>query len=533
MDVGNPTAGGPLQGTPSVGAFGEDCPVAVDRGEEPMSEGLVNFSEYVRVMRRRKLFIVLGLVLGLLAGYTLATIKGNSYSATAQVEVKPVTVDVASNGLTASTNSVDINTEIQVAQSATVADLVIQKLKLRNLTAADLLAQLTVQQINTGNVLEFQYTTNSAAAAQAITEAVAEQYLQWRATQAHATIKQLVQGLQTRVNGLQSQLVSVQATLASAPRGSTAANSANAMEALLSAQISPLRTRLDDLNTLIVDPGTVIVPAVLPTSPSGFTLPLLLLAGGFIGLLVGVLVAFARDFTDKRVRDVADIERYLSLPVVATFALPRTTSRDGGSARGCDSSPLFLSYAAGLLTQPEVSQPRTLVVAPADDSGSSAIVAVGLACALTESGASVAMVASDEALAGIGDVAGRMRLVSLAALTRGSVLPRPEQARTLIGGLREAADFVLIAAQPLGDNADSLVLAAVADAVLLVAVAKVTSRAGVTASANRLRQVHGHLEGVMLLTGWRHRSVAAALTKRRERTSTDVPVDSVSLVQSQ
>ncbi len=74
----------------------------------------------------------------------------------------------------------------------------------------------------------------------------------------------------------------------------------------------------------------VLTPASVPSEPSSPNVPRNALIAGFVGLLLGVAVAFVRELMDRRVRSTADVSELLGLPVIGVIPGP-TRSLMGGN----------------------------------------------------------------------------------------------------------------------------------------------------------------------------------------------------------
>src|SRR6478752_7569986 len=84
-------------------------------------EAPVPFSDYLRVLGRRKVLLVIGLILGLALGALFAKAQSKSYQSTAQVQVNALPTNLTStNNLT--TSPPNMETESAVATSQQVAE---------------------------------------------------------------------------------------------------------------------------------------------------------------------------------------------------------------------------------------------------------------------------------------------------------------------------------------------------------------------------------------------------------------------------
>ena len=78
--------------------------------------------------------------------------------------------------------------------------------------------------------------------------------------------------------------------------------------------------------------GDIILPATPPRSPSSPNLILNLLAGGFLGLFIGIIIAFVRDRADDRIRGRGDLPSNMQTPVLGY--VPRVDRRSREAAKG-------------------------------------------------------------------------------------------------------------------------------------------------------------------------------------------------------
>jgi succinoglycan biosynthesis transport protein ExoP len=107
-------------------------------------------------------------------------------------------------------------------------------------------------------------------------------------------------------------------------------------------------------NIRIVDPGT---PPIKPVKPNVLVN---LAIGIIVGLTSGVALAFLQERTDKSVKTPEDVERFLSLPVLAF--VPRVASLNGHKSRTLahldPSKRLVLSFTGGQRVQLTVLAPQ-------------------------------------------------------------------------------------------------------------------------------------------------------------------------------
>lgn len=134
-------------------------------------------AELIDLLRRRSAFVVGAAVIGLVFGYVAFAASPPNYSATARVQVRPLTT-----GTTTSPDSstVDIGTERDLVRSDTVADAVRTELDRPDATNRTLFGSLTVKTNEDSLVLEMTVESSSASEARDLANATADGYLQQR-----------------------------------------------------------------------------------------------------------------------------------------------------------------------------------------------------------------------------------------------------------------------------------------------------------------------------------------------------------------
>jgi succinoglycan biosynthesis transport protein ExoP len=249
----------------------------------------------------------------------------------------------------------------------------------------------------------------------------------------------------------------------------------------------------------------------------------LVVLGLILGLALGVGTAFLRDRLDDRVRDRADLARCLNAPVLSDIpAIRGTSARPEASASHAPRSPLAEAYRRlrariGPLIASTDSQGRVLLVTSAHPGEGRTSVAMNLAAVMAFGGTNVLLVDADlrnptlsdelqaryergltDLLADrarIGDVITPANLArGLSFMSAGTVVDHPadlfDSARLqrIFSQLRVLADVVIVDSGPLRKVSDPLALVPVSDIVLVVADARRTRRAAVTAATQEIRE---------------------------------------------
>jgi capsular exopolysaccharide synthesis family protein len=283
----------------------------------------------------------------------------------------------------------------------------------------------------------------------------------------------------------------------------------------------------------------VVDPALVPATPVGARGLMNILFGTASGLLLGLLVAFAREANDTRVRSRDDVVRLTELPLLAAIPrIPAVNGRrhEGDSAeriekrlvtRHAPRSPAAEAYRAlrtslAFSTTRRKAPLKTLVVTSAEPEDGKTTTAVNLAMTLAEQGHRVVLLAADqrrpvlhkvlhtERSPGLSELLSGMAALevvihhipllehasgSLDFIAAGRPVPNPAEllgsvaARELLSKLADRYDEVIIDTPPLGVVTDAAVVATIADGLLLVA------RMGST-HGDSLRHAVAELEGI-------------------------------------
>jgi polysaccharide biosynthesis transport protein len=276
--------------------------------------------------------------------------------------------------------------------------------------------------------------------------------------------------------------------------------------------------------------ATLITSASLPPTPSSPKPALDYGIAVLVGLSLGIGTAAIRDRINDRVRGPADLEACAGAPLLALVPAFWPTRRKPAARLimlGRPRSVVADAYR-GLRTrivQAAPSGPSTLTVTcPAREDKDA--VAANLAVALAQSGRTAVLVCADlrwgrahrffglEETSGLSGLLDRRtnldkELVATSIpglqvlpagpppLDTGAMLQRPAF-RTLLGALRDRADFVVIAAPPVLASADAGLLADYADVILFVADARRSARAQVRTAMRELTPGQDDIVGCVL-----------------------------------
>ncbi len=272
------------------------------------------------LMRRGWIAIVLFTVLGIVGGALLTVASTKMYTASADVLVTATGVEDNTTQANARTNgTINLDTEAQLVQSATVATRAQALLSGGQITVAKLMKNVAVSVPANTEVLRIAYTAPSAVGAQSAAHAFAQAYLDDRSATAQGQLKAQNTTVTGNITALTATLKALSTTIASLPDTSADKAFDEAQRSLLTSQISALNQQLIQIQTTSVTPGRLLTDAVVPSSPSSPSAPLDLGAGAAVGLLIGLLVAWLRITHRRKVRRADELSYDTGLRVVSVI----------------------------------------------------------------------------------------------------------------------------------------------------------------------------------------------------------------------
>ncbi len=493
-------------------------------GERSTSQGSAErgLLDYLRILWRHKLVIVLTVVVATGAAVGLDQVRHRTYQGTAEVLFTP---QGASGLPSSSLTPADVATDIELIGSAPVQAAVAKEL---HTTAPP----VTTTEVGTTNVAQIAVRSASPDFASAAANAYADAYIHV-ATESYIN-SQLAAEKQIQIQEIaQQQRIN---TILQTPGFATSA-SLQAQYADLEPGLASLQSQLYQLQLTTASgasAGQLVVPAVpdpVPVSPK--RVQDAVIAGG-IGLLLGIGFALLRENVDDRVRSKDQLEELMpGIPVLGLIPVIdgwRDRKRPYLVAQTQPRSPPSEAYR-GLRTSVQfmaLENPTKVlqITSPSAGDGKTTTSA-NLAWSMADAGQRVVLIGCDlrqpriheffglpndvgftsillgeaeleDALLSVPDQPG------LLMLPTGPVPPNPSEllssARTqqVFKSLRANADMVIVDSAPVLPVTDAAVLSTHADAILLVVSVGMDKRRDVVRSVEMLNQINAPIAGIVL-----------------------------------
>lgn len=502
--------------------------------------GSLELSDYLGVLGRRWWVIVTLACLGLIASGAYFKLAPRAYTATAAVYVTPTAASSSSGQLANGRTSgiVNMDSEAQVVQSPVVAALAARDMPGgQSVQALEKAVSVSVPP-NSG-VLRIRCQDRTPADAASCAQAFARAYLQNRSAAAVTTLKAQADAVRATVDALTQNAATLTGRLQATRHNPVEHAATHAQLKSVTTQLSILSNRLASLTAQEANSsgGHILSTPIPPGQRSSPRLLLVVPAGVMAGLLIGLIAAFVLDRRDTRIHNARDVQRHLELSVL--LSLSRTAARSAsrlaepGSEENLAFSDLGHDVAATLGEGQHV-----LAVTSASAGQGASIVAANLAVALAGMYQDVTLVCADPAsmapgLLGLTARPGLFEILTgradpdevrrapagipgLTVITPGAAsghVPahlRHDVVQRLGARLRSEALFTILETSATGLGAQSLALAGIADAALVVTEVRAGRRGQLTNCLNRLARLRTPVLGAVLVPAV-PRSAAARL----------------------
>lgn len=484
--------------------------------------------DYLRILRRRKVVVILGAVVGVCMALIISVASTRTYVATAQLVIQLNPAEAALNpasGLVS--QSANIPTEIQVITSAPVRAAV-----RRQLGQAP---PVTATEVGQTDVIDVTASSADPQQAARTANAYANSYIAFRRSQDATALAAAGQQLQARINDLQGQIDALDSQISKASPAGAATLTAQRNGLISQQGVFKQDVAQLEVGANVASEGIQLVsPASAPSSPSSPKPAQNAIIGLVVGLVLGVVGAFVREYFDDSVKNREDLERAAQparvlgvIPAVPnwkreddplTVSLANPSSLASEAYRSLRTSIQFIGLDRPLrvlqVTSPSAREGKTTTVA-------------NLAVALALAGQRVTAVCCDlrrprlneffgltneigftSVVVGDAPLSAALQAVphheNLQVLTSGPRPPDPsellsgQRAMEIFAALSADSDIVLLDSPPALPVTDAAVVSARVDAVLIVAAARLTSRKAIQRTLDVFRQVDAPVVGLVL-----------------------------------
>ncbi|CCH17576.1 Lipopolysaccharide biosynthesis protein [Micromonospora lupini str. Lupac 08] len=335
----------------------------------------VTLTDLLRVpMHRLRLVVAVALV-GLLAALGYVLLVPAAVSASAVVAVRPVVTDAFTPSGAGADRAVNMNVESGLATGTQV----VQRLAdAAGGEPRDIRNALEVEVPTGGQILRFTYQAHDAQRAVQGANLAAQAYLDVRRTMYEQQRAEMLRSYDASITKVAAQQTAVQKRVSSA-KGTAAGDAALAELSGINNQLTQLNSSRTEIAAVDVNPGWITQTAERALATSAGHRPLYLVAGLLGGALIGVVLAYAWESADRRVRSVSDGRDATGLPLLGTVRRPAFR----GSPRAVDADIRYVAMAVA----ERVRQPARVALVTAREDATA--LTAGLAVALAADGREV------------------------------------------------------------------------------------------------------------------------------------------------
>jgi capsular exopolysaccharide synthesis family protein len=478
--------------------------------------------QYLGILWRRKWSVVFVTALCFGAALLYSLRQPTQYSSTATVLVHPVNLPPPASSAFATLNMLS---EQRIATSSRVVALAGEELRRLDVDPA----AIAVEADETEQILNFAASGFDPQSIRATAQTYATAYLNDRRQQIVDQLDAAAASVQALIVDLDAQLADAQAELARAQEAGRTSQITTLEIKLqsLSAQIDGAQRQLNDLTLAAGIPAGELLEAASPATVSGPDRTKIALLGLFVGLSLGVALAFLLERLDERVKGRTDIEAAVGAPLIAV--IPHERREEDGVAfvqPFSGASEVYRALRARILFAASQRPIKTLMVTSSTHEEGKTTTAVNLAAALAEVDKRVILLSADlhrsgldryfeagshvglsEVLKGhvaVADAVENTSIKNLFVLPSGRRVANPSELigspkmHAVVAELEGLAEFVVVDATPLFGASDALSVAPLVDGVLLVVDRRRSTRSTMRDAAIELRSVGASILGIVL-----------------------------------
>ncbi|MEX0754562.1 MAG: polysaccharide biosynthesis tyrosine autokinase [Actinomycetota bacterium] len=486
---------------------------STSRSETP--EGTIDLRAYLQVFRNQKKTIALCILIavGLAAAYSFT--RTPQYSAKASVVVQPVGLDTSELGSSSLAELISLDTEKEVATSTEVEQRAGRTL---SMDPQSVQQRTAVDFPTDSQILDITFTSDDPNEAARGATAVANAYLDYRREQAEVQ-------RDSKIDDAVATLEAVLKNLVDAADAETAST----IEAQFDLEIE----KVSGLSTLNVEPGYMVTAPFPPSTPSSPNHKLNIAAGLFLGVFLGIGLAFLRERTDERARSRQDLEEAFAAPVLAIvpqidgWTDRRSTKLISVVDPKASSSEAYRSLRTTILAMAGRQGVKTVLITSALAGEGKSTTAANLAVSLANAGKRVVLVSADlrrprlHQFFGLPNSRGLSDILTaedetirigprdtgienLWVFVSGPIPERPAELlqshrmQDFIDECRKVSDITIIDGPPMLAVADSLAIAPHVDGVILVTDSESTPRGAIAQARLELDRIGSTVLGAVL-----------------------------------
>jgi capsular polysaccharide biosynthesis protein len=255
--------------------------------------------DLIAALRRQWVVIVLCALLGALGGWYFAAAQETTYEAKATLLLIATESEQSPGG--GLNRTLDIDTWATVARSTDLLQAVADEL---GLSLEAVRSRSTAAAAATGDVLLITFSGKDSDVAAQGAAVYSERFLEARQTSANAETISFAENLREQQDAIELQIDELSQRIAEEEaKGDLASTSQLAVltetQRLAIARLATVNTTLDAIDTN-VETGRVVINPQTAVTETGFGSSITTLAGAFLGLLLGLIVALFRDRFDHR-----------------------------------------------------------------------------------------------------------------------------------------------------------------------------------------------------------------------------------------
>lgn len=515
-----------------------------------MESELASLSDYVVVLRRHRRLIAALALIGVAVGVVATYVLPKTYEGQATILLRPqgVSLERAFDDDTL----VDLETAGQLVVSRAVATRVSERLAGEGVERSpDVIAARVGVTQGESDLLKITARDGTPEVAAATATAAAEEYLAFAREQLELSIAEATAQLEEAQAAATEQLGRIEATLATSQDDPAARSALENERVLLLAQLTEIQRSLVDAKGLVITPGRIIDDAEVPSSPVSPVLWLDVVLGLAVGLLAGVAIAFVRERASDRLTTESTLSEEFGLRLLGS--VPGGRQRLGRTSPpplvlpGSTGGERYRRALSGVVhAAGGVEEGRVVLLVSPVDPGVAGGVAANLAIFAASAGYRVDLLETDlrypsvhhyfrlppapgsadvlrgdrsfiEVARSFTEVPG-LRVTPVGNVNLDAArLVQPRGLRTLVEAAKSGSELVLLDSPPLLEVADALVLAELADCVVMVVDPARSRRREVELALADLRRGGVEPDGVILLGGTEGLKVAPVPTERGRR----------------